>query len=73
LDRFSGSWDLKSAGQHALWKLPQRWKSIKVAFGNFFFMISTTAWKSLRKKRSGFPTVPTAPTTVVKFRKQKIG
>jgi hypothetical protein len=28
-------------------------------------MISSAAWKSLRTKRSGFPTVPTAPTTMV--------
>jgi hypothetical protein len=38
----------ENGGREALWKLPQRWKSIKVAFGNFFLMISTAAWKSLR-------------------------
>ena len=32
----------------ALWKLPQLWKSNKDAFGDFFLMISTAAWKSLR-------------------------
>jgi hypothetical protein len=36
----------------------------KVAFGVFFFMISTAAWKSLRTKRSGFSTVTTGPTTI---------
>jgi hypothetical protein len=30
-------------GRGGLWKLPQPWKSIKVAFGNFFLMISTAA------------------------------
>jgi hypothetical protein len=30
-------------GRGGLWKLPQRWKSIKVAFGNFLLMISTAA------------------------------
>jgi hypothetical protein len=34
-----------------LWKLPQRWKSKMVACGVSFFMISTAAWKSLRKKQ----------------------
>jgi hypothetical protein len=49
------------AGRKALWKLPPPWKWIKVAFGDFFLIISTAAWKSLHKKRSGFSTVPTAP------------
>src|SRR5262249_38856243 len=35
----------------------------KVAFGDLYLMISTAAWKSLRKKRSAFSTVPTALTT----------
>jgi len=30
-------------GRGGLWKLPQPWKSTKVAFGNFFLMISTAA------------------------------
>jgi hypothetical protein len=30
-------------GRGGLWKLPQPWKSIKVALGNFFLMISTAA------------------------------
>jgi len=30
-------------GRGGLWKLPQPWKSRKVAFGNFFLMISTAA------------------------------
>jgi len=34
----------------------KRWPS-----ASFFLMISTAAWKSLRKKRSGFPTVTTGP------------
>jgi hypothetical protein len=29
-----------------------------------FLMISTAAWKSLRKKRSGFSTVTTGPTAI---------
>src|SRR5262249_54465341 len=44
-----------------LWKLPQQWKSDKVAFGDFFLMISTSAWKTLRKKRYGFYTITTGP------------
>jgi hypothetical protein len=36
----------------------------KVAYGDFFLMISTTAWKSLRTKRSGFSTVTTGPTAI---------
>src|SRR5215813_15128117 len=35
----------------------------KAAFGDLYLMISTAAWKSLRKKRSAFSTVPTALTT----------
>jgi hypothetical protein len=49
----------------SLWKLPQLWKSTKEAFGNFFLMISTAAWKSLRENRSGFPTVTTGPAATV--------
>ena len=29
-------------GREGLWKMPQLWKSTKVAFGNFFLMISTS-------------------------------
>jgi hypothetical protein len=36
----------------------------KVAFGDFLLMISTAAWKSLRTKRSDFPTVTTCPTAI---------
>ena len=50
--------------ESGLWKLPQPWKSEKVAFGNIFLMISTAAWKSLRTKRSGFPTVTTGPAVI---------
>jgi hypothetical protein len=46
----------------SLWKLPQPWKSRKVAFGDFFLMISTAAWKSLRKP-FGFSTVTTGSAT----------
>jgi hypothetical protein len=53
----------KKKERGGLWKLPQPWKSEKVAFGDFFLMIST-AWKSRRKKRSGFSTVTTGPTAV---------
>ena len=51
----------------ALWKRPQLWKSIKVAFSDFFLMIPTAVWKSLRKNRSGFTTVTTAPTPTLLF------
>jgi hypothetical protein len=58
---FEGFWTSNQPLQRpALWKLPQPWKSKKVAFGDFYLMISTAAWKSCRKKRSGFSTVPTA-------------
>jgi len=30
------------AGREGLWKMPQLWKSTKVAFGGFFLMISTS-------------------------------
>jgi len=36
----------------------------KVAFGDVLLMISTAAWKSLRKERSDFPTVTTGPTAI---------
>ena len=29
-------------GREGLWKMPQLWKSTKVAFGKFFLMISTS-------------------------------
>src|SRR5215831_4583484 len=29
-------------GREGLWKMPQLWKSTKVAFGDFFLMISTS-------------------------------
>jgi len=54
--------EAKKKESRGLWKLPQPWKSAKVACGDFFLMISTAAWKSLRKKRSGFSTVTTGPT-----------
>jgi len=49
-----------------LWKLPQPWKSGKVAFADLFLTISTAAWKSLRTKRSAFPQLPQAlrPLTI---------
>jgi hypothetical protein len=47
-----------------LWKLPQQWKSEKVAFGDFLLTISTAAWKSLLRKRSSFSTVTTGPATI---------
>jgi hypothetical protein len=56
--QFSGSGPHPYSRRHALWELPQPRKSDKDAFGNFFLMISSAAWKSLRTKRSGFPTVP---------------
>jgi len=54
----------KRSKKESLWKLPQPWKSQKVAFGDVFLMISTAAWISLRKKRSGFSTVTTGSTTI---------
>jgi hypothetical protein len=54
----------KKERSRGLWKLPQPWKSKKDAFGYFFLMISTAAWKSRRRKRSGFSTVTTGPTTI---------
>jgi hypothetical protein len=36
----------------------------KDAFVTFLLMISSAAWKSLRTNRSGFPTVPAAPTAI---------
>src|SRR5262249_18703806 len=56
--------EAKKKESGGLWKLPQPWKSAKVACGDFFLMISTAAWKSLRKKRSGFSTVTTGPTAI---------
>jgi hypothetical protein len=38
-------------GPNGLWKMPQPWKSEKVAFGDFFLMISTAAWKSRKHWR----------------------
>ncbi len=32
----------KIGGREGLWKMPQLWKSTKVAFGGFFLMISTS-------------------------------
>jgi len=32
----------KIGGREGLWKMPQLWKSTKVAFGNFLLMISTS-------------------------------
>jgi len=56
--------EAKKKESRGLWKLPQPWKSAKVACGDFFLMISTAAWKSLRKKRFGFSTVTTGPTAI---------
>jgi len=53
--------EAKKKESRGLWKPPQPWKSAKVACGDFFLMISTAAWKSLRKKRFGFSTVTTGP------------
>src|SRR5215471_12429753 len=33
----------KIGGRQGLWKMPQLWKSTKVAFGDFFLMISTSS------------------------------
>jgi hypothetical protein len=47
-EKFSNLPAHSDAGGTALWKLPPLWKSTKEAFGDFFLMISTAAWKSLR-------------------------
>jgi hypothetical protein len=57
LEGFSRSESKETTGRLALWKLPQLWKSTKVAFGNFFLMISTSclekpAQKTLRLSHS---------------------
>ena len=44
-----------------LWKLPRIWKSGKT--NSMFSHFPTSAWKTRRKNRSEFPTVPTASTT----------
>jgi hypothetical protein len=54
----------KKKESRGLRKLPQPWKSEKDAFGDFFLMIPPAAWKSRRRKRSGFSTVTTGPTTI---------
>src|SRR5262249_37469319 len=56
--------EAKKKESRGLWKLPQPWKSAKAGCGDFFLMISTAAWKSLRKKRFGFSTVTTGPTAI---------
>jgi hypothetical protein len=53
----------KKKERGGLWKLPQQWKSEAVAFGDIFLMISTAAWKSLRKNAAAFPQLPPGPTT----------
>src|SRR5215831_11873111 len=40
----------KNACRKALWKRPPLWKSIKVAFGNFFLMISTSCLETPSQK-----------------------
>jgi hypothetical protein len=40
----------KNAGRKALWKPPQLWKSIKVAFGDFFLMIPTSCLEKPSQK-----------------------
>ena len=49
---------LRPARLHQLWKLPRHGNSGKIK--RPFFHRSHSAWKTLRKKRSAFPTVPTA-------------
>jgi hypothetical protein len=44
----------ESCGRGSLWKLSPPRKSIKVAFGYIFLMISSAAWKTLL----GFPQLP---------------
>jgi hypothetical protein len=39
-----------NARRKALWKRPPLWKSIKVAFGNFFWMISTSGLEKPSQK-----------------------
>src|SRR5436309_16113623 len=52
-------------GRRGLWKLPQLWKSIKVAFGDFFLMISTSCCeKAYARTASAFSQLRTGPTAV---------
>jgi len=53
---------------HDLWKVPQLWKSDSVAFGSFFFMISTSCLESTKR----FPHFPRGPARAI-IRKQKSG
>jgi hypothetical protein len=51
-----------------LWKLPQRWKSQRM-LRDFYFMISTAAWKSLL----AFPQLPQARRRSIKLMTSKKG
>jgi hypothetical protein len=57
---FAGSAWKKNAGQQdTLWKLPQLWKSIKVAFGDFFLDdFHELLGKASAKNASAFPQLP---------------
>jgi hypothetical protein len=58
-DRFPDPRGKKNQGRHALWKLTQLWKSTKVAFGDFFLMISTSCLeKPPPKNAAAFPQFP---------------
>lgn len=46
----------ENQGRGGFWKPPQPRKSIQVAFGTIFLMISSAAWKTLL----GFPPLPQA-------------
>src|SRR5215475_7914774 len=47
------------SGREGLWKMPQLWKSTKVAFGGFLLMNSTSCLeKASAKNDSAFPHLP---------------
>jgi len=53
---------------HDLWKVPQPWKSDSVAFGSFFFMISTSCLESTQR----FPHFPQGPASpIIRNRNQE--
>jgi len=53
----------KRKKDEGLWKLTRCGNGGKIEKPRHFPTVSTNAWKTLRKKRSEFPTVPTGPTT----------
>ena len=48
-------------GREGLWKMPQLWKSTKVAFGGFFLMISTSCLEKPPQKTLRLPHIYHSP------------